>query len=794
MLIPNSTRAAPLIEVRFVPLSGVTLEQLAQGMPGRGLLLYYPSGGTPKRPALVVLLEKVTGAEVSTAKIYDDQSGNGYVDISLQGDVLTVLEPHGPGIIMTALGGWWVRDGIANYNLDVQIFGQVCAMWGAGPDCGGGGYINYLKPGELNFDIHVRDPEHLGIPQWELRSLVPAFPGLGYVRTHYAERKCASPVKPVPSPSPEWPYVAHRQGFLQDPGAFQPPIGVDWDKSRITLFAELVAVRGQNCSYNLYSITPVKLGALNSPDFEAPFAFYDLSGKGQGQPNLIIRMGRFYAQDPWFAPELFARRPDYKPPVVTIRYSWRNDVGNGSFDYKVDMFGFHPYTDKTPIAGGSAWIDAPPYAKLPSWVIGKPWPSTTFIDTNGGSYSTSEGIYEWSSDYIGWAYLLGISDTPDLSRWEEIPLGFRGEFRYQRADQPHLYLSPLDNRLHLLYAEGGIWNLGDGWLLREHNLTGGPYIDGWTLERVPTESGAELEDTSAQVVQAFYALEDHILFADATDYSVILKETQYAPSLFTLLPPTDHASWEDFRTRLQPYRGHGRDPKDLRAWLADFAGPSLEISKGSIRGVRPDGDGFRFVLDLQPGFQVSGANSPDLTGLRPGAYVVTYQDGFTVQPLTPAQPEIVPNTLRLSNPAPAKLEPVKVEAFIYNAGLEDLLSLQVSAHAVGPGQRSQVITKTIALLAGQTVPVRFDWTPPIPGEWQVTLTWGDEDGQSTPDSASGSATLNVLVGTPPPLDVATVWRLSNVSQPLALAVFIACLGLTAAILTLVTLRSIGSWL
>ena len=67
--------------------------------------------------------------------------------------------------------------------------------------------------------------------------------------------------------------------------------------------------------------------------------------------------------------------------------------------------------------------------------------------------------------------------------------GLRGEYRFGEPKRPELYFSPIDERLHLLGADGGRFNLGHGWVLRLANLVGGPYLDSWELDRSDAAGG-----------------------------------------------------------------------------------------------------------------------------------------------------------------------------------------------------------------------------------------------------------------------------------------------------------------
>lgn len=693
----------PPIEVQFVSLSGATLDQLSEGQVGSGVLLYYPVGRDPRRPALAVLLEKAPGSQNSTAKVFDTTAGKGFVQISHNGGNASFKAPAAPTITMTAIGGWWVANRVPNYNLDIEVSGPVCAMWGAGMDCGGAGYLGALKPEQPSFRIQTRDPDRLGVPKWDLRSLIPSFPNQQFIRTNYSERECSSPFNRMPSTSPGWPYVALAGGFEQSSGQFQAPIVVDWQQSKITIFSELVTVRHQNCSYALYSIRPVELGKLNSPDFEAPFAFYDLSGKGTGSPNLIIRSGRFPENDPWFVPEALGLASSQRPPFENIRYSWRQGVGDGFFDYKVDLFGFNAYHGSTPIAGGSASIDAPSYRELPGWVVNQQWPAATFIDATGSRNATSEGLYEWPAQGVGLQYLFGTTETPDLSQFQDLPRGSRGELSFDFKRQPFLALSPIDHRMHLVGADSGFWNVDDKSQVRYLKLGNGDIIDGWQVFN------------EGRLSAQLYHVPGGLLYSDGTRTTYL--SANIASEIFRTLPPTNHDEWvklgEQLDANKRVFAG-----EDLRAMFEQFAGERLTITGGTMSGFRLTSDGYRFVLDLQPDYELGNFPVTGITGM--GRYILEYNNAngqFTARPSSPPSPAIESIT---TDAAASALESVDLSINLANTGLEDVTTVPLIVTTERSGDRPRLVTEvTVDLLGAEHKPIHASWSPPDAGNWTV---------------------------------------------------------------------------
>lgn len=695
-----------------------SLESVLAGGVGEAFLLYYFSERDTGQPSLVVHLEKTDGTGDSTAEVFDAPPGKSYVPVELVESRPALPESLEPAIRITARDGWWVRDGVTNYNLDITVYGPVAAMWGATPDIKGGPQYNWpslLGPGDLNAQIIVRDVNSDGFPDWDWRTMLPEFPNRGDLRTNYAERKCASPVAIDPGASPQWPFVALGGSFEQPTGIFRPPIVVDWETGRIQYFSELVTVRHQNCSYSIYSIERILPGTMNSPNFETPFAFYDLSGNGVGYPNLILRTGRTILQTDASGLAL--------EQMEVIRYSWSNkDVGDVTMDYKVELFGFHPYGFETPIADGLALIDAPPYEIYPEWVIEKSWPVTTFVDAEQVNYRTSEGIYEWAPGDLGTDFYLGYADQGNIEEFADIRIGLRGEYRMNSDKRSELYLSPIDNRLHLKWAEHGMWRLDDEQVIRVENLADDEFIDVWSREvmtvtveedaRTSVVSDTELavgqsvdvepaerESAEPEVIEALYALDGNLLHSG--DDHVILVVADYEPALFETLPPTDHETWEAHRALLAPYEIQRRDPTDLRGWLDAFPGPRSEVKGASLTNLRITDDGFRFELALEADYRATGNDPLGVAGLAPGEYVVEYRnDAFTIAPLTP--PALSLQVKQLSEDVAA----LPLQVVVTNNGVGDASDLVLVAEGVDrDGAVTELTREPVDALAGQTARV-----------------------------------------------------------------------------------------
>ena len=736
----------PVIHTIFVSPSGISLEQLSAGQGGEGWLLYYLPEQGLEQPRLVVHLTRPVGSEQALAEVFDAPPGFNHVPVQFNGEIVSIDPSHKPTVSLTTLDGWWLRDGVINYNLEVQVNGPVFAMWG------GEVWSGLVALGEPAVQIKARDRDQDGIPDWDLRFMLPPFTGRSYYRGNYVEKKCESPVEIDYGVSPLWPYVASQGGYEQVTGQQRPPIVVDWGKGKITHFSEIVTVRNQNCSHSFYTIEPLKLGQLNRVDFEAPYSFYDLSGEGVGYPNLILRTEHFPAGDYWF------NRPS--TDFETIRYSWRNAIGDWSWDYKVEVLGFYPYDFQIPLADGLLQVDSPPYEQFPRWVIEREWPVVTFVDTQGTNSHSSEGIYEWSPRQLGDAYIRGETESPNPNPFYRIREGFRGEYRTLRKLAPLLYLSPVDSQLHLLGAQGGSWNLGGNDEIHYENL-GGDYINKWSFKR------------HGKLYKELYAVEDFLIYAEGDHLQMV--RNQVHPAVFTTLPPQDRESWQHFTEQLEHYRPTF-PPVDFQAMLEQFEGLRFSLTGGRLSDFRLTPAGFRFVLDLRPGHAAaSQLEGLQLDGLPPGQYLVQYAGQFTIQSLTP--PEL---NLSLSLPAniESSAEPIRVEIQVRNQGLQDAKDLTLVIEARNQDQPVRLSRQKLDVPASELVRIVNIWQPAMAGDWEVRAQLKGKDGVVITVAQQVLLVPGEVTVSPGALQMSLQVKVQLILAPLVLITFAGLLALT----------------
>ena len=726
--------------------------------------------------------------ELAKASLFDDQTGDGRVALKVNGVEVTVTESAYPVVTVMATGGWFLPDGQLNWNVRFQTDGSSVSHidtydltdhWKKGN--------RLVLDGKPDIELEFRDQDGDGIPEYGLwRLLTPSSKDEGAVRTWiWSNEGRHRPAQPTGYFF--WPYLLDLNLENQVANGAAQPQNRNYFDVPPWIWVNFIAGRVLSVNFPGYPIEQgfhvntlqyFEKGKTNYADFENAQAYYDLANNRDGYPELHIRH-RYYAPLDLYGWNL-------NSPVEEIRWSWKQNITSDlTWDYKLGLAGRHTITTEIKFPDFS--YGSIPYADLPAWVIGNRWDYASFVARESVKFQSTEGIYFWGAveqvldndPRTLSRYLVGELVVDPCQAFTTLPSGWRGDCASTLNTQPYLYFSMVDHKLHLLKASEGTWNIDGAHEIHYENLSG-DHINKWTL----LENG--------NPIKSLYTASGYVIYADASGVQLVRTDTP--PALFTTLPPRNRDEWAQLGANLDEHKPTFA-PDDFAAMFAQFDGPRFLLAGAALRDFRLTPDGFRFVLELQPGFHMDGDVGLDLTGLKPGTYVVTYNGKFAVQPFTPAQPEIETGTLRLSNPTPTELEPVQIEALIHNAGLEDLPGLHVRASAMSPGSPSQVITETqVALLAGHSVPVRFDWTPPVPGDWQVMLAWDAAEGQSSLTPTSTNATLNVRVRTQPPLDLATIWRISNVSQPVALALLLACLGLSAAALAAATLRAGSRWL
>jgi len=659
--------------------------------------------GTEGRAALLIDFGRDESGH-PVARLYDDGDGDGSVEyILIDGGPRAVEHEGRPTVTVTSLDTAWVVRGRTSFNLDITVDGRVRAsFWSAE-------FLDILdNDGRPDFDVHVRDQDGDGRPDVEWRQFRPPLPEnqlfARFVRTEIS--RSPEDAEPPISGSLLWPYLAQasRQPadiYVNPYGASLPPIEVDWKRARITKVGEFVASRASS-NYYVNSIKRIEEGVTTAPNFENPVAFYDLAGADDGRPDLGIR---FKATLP-----LEVQTPRRNAgPINEITYSWgtRHDH---TWSYALSLVGHQSVT--ATIAFPSFTIRAISPADLPRWIARRPWDAATFVEAPAG-YASQEGIAEYTVEQgdsvLARRYLSGVDPVPPVTTFSAIPEGFRGEYAFDLGGaRARLYVHPVDQRLHLVGADGGVWNLGNRRELRYERLRG-PGIDHWAL----VEDGAVVADLRVLDGQAVLSNVNGVRVGQAAEVAI-------GPAFS---PPQDLASWNLLRARLEAATPTFA-PDDLEAMFERIATSVQELPGASIRELRPGDDGFHFVMSLTR----RTADGPWLARLDPGTYVVTWRTagGYVVE--KPLPQDVVAGPVSVVGGHPHAGEPAELQAAVENRGNTDGRALVVFA----AGRDRQNLTVLGSVLvdvpAGSAVPAEFTWLPRAGGDWFVRASVYGPDG------------------------------------------------------------------
>lgn len=686
---------------------------------------------TPDDVRLILSFE--SSGDVPEASFYVREGGAARVIYRLEGDK---LEVEGfPFYRLRPEQGDWLIGGKTNYDL-VAWFDGVEGKVPAEPD----GVVDYEER------VGALEP---GIPLWGYSEMVnDPHPGWGYPRYGVSYRMEGAPPFKIAAPlMPQFPYLGIGQRpshwFVENPH----PIFYRFDKEQLDL-----------SSYNGFQIGGIYYAnSISLPpnlSFETPFAFYNFVPESR-LAQLVVRGSHTPPKDRYRG--LLARGI----PKTDFRYSWKT-WNNNRWQYGLHVAGTHPYTDLIRIGDQEFYSVAPD--ELPSWIIDKAWPVVSFVEAVDGFHG-SEGIYFYSAQARPvWPWLVGVDNvepeffaTPFLQEGtvlgkspdESIPTGFRGEYHASYKQVPKLYFSPVDNRVHLYGAQGGVWNLGGGRVLRSHNLFGSPYVNAWTREQVPEqmpepvleESQAEVDTLDPEAAAeaerfdvflpkaltgdiegALYTIGDYLVyFANGQD--LIIREAPFDLAAFELVPPKDKASWQAHLAQLEPYRGLERDPFELRTWLDNYDGPSLTIGGVTVSEVHVSEDGLNFMLQIPDGAVLSNELGEIDTGaLGAGAYSLRHSlanGSWRFEPAVAAPPEV---SLAVEAETIYIDKPNSLELLVSNPGNVDLSG----EAALMIGETRVESWSDLYVPGGEDVALGLSWIPFIATSERVTLTWGDK--------------------------------------------------------------------
>lgn len=653
--------------------------------------------GAQNRASLIASFRRDGAALV--AELYDDRNADGEVGYAFRSGQVVITESPYWTVQVTAPDGWWMRNGALNYNLHIQIDGDVEGMFMMETYRG-----SLVTDGIPDYEIQVYDQNNSGKPELDRRRILTDWLQEAVGLQTQMMLNWEDNELPITSGFDLWPYLdlSHEQTrgsrILKGYERSAPPLKFSPSTGRIEAVGEFVASRSGENNCFFYSALPWVAGEVNQTDFESPFCFYDLASDSDRFPELQVRAVSWPANDFYFLQGASSQ------PYQLIRYSWDQENAT-TWRYAVGLIGRHEIDSAVTLADYE--VETIPYELFPTWVVERPWDMAVFSEYTGKTYFTSEGDY--SVSYLEATrfaeYYSGLSASMPAPGMTP-NVGFKMEWAPDHSRQPYLYFSPIDRRLHLMGASGGAWTVSENQSIRYANLDGDDYLDRWEWV------------VDGQIAKSLYVLNDFIMQFE--NNSISLQRTQAPKHLFITLPPTNHEEWLRLSADLaQNQLTFASD--DLAAMAAQFGEPFAAVNGLSIRDFRMVDDGFRFILSLADGFEVSGEDVLGVVGLAPGEYAVTYDSTFHVQPLTPAaiRAEVIRREI---DGLHVQFGSHNLRVVVRNEGLEDASHVRVRASMVEPeGEELLSEIKILTVLAGETAAVNFPWAPDSPGHWTVNV-------------------------------------------------------------------------
>jgi hypothetical protein len=703
------------------------------------------------------------GASVR-ADLFDVPDGQSSVPFTLTEGRFVAPVGQPPTVRVVAAEGWWVRDKLINFNLDITVDGLVDAAF----------LMQHKYEGVFATDgipdavARIRDRNQNGRPEFDWRHLnLPDDVRQGNQQDFLMVN--VRDDEPPLEPTFPWPYLgAVTYGYLTSStlAVSRPPIQVDWETGKLTAVGEFVTSRGNDGQWFVYSYNQIVPGEESTTNFESPFAWYDWAGDRDRRPEGSIRVVYYPADDPNLLTGLF------QTPYNLIRYSWDQD-NDGSWDYKLGMLGKFPA--ETVVHFPEFDLNVLSYDELPAWVISRPWGPVFFVASEK-TQTYGEGIYVWDPNGSGWggieAYFAGLRSAlanEGASGPQPPPIdeGFRGDYNFALFDQPWLYVSPIDHELHLERATGGVWNIDGEREMRYLDLDGNGRFDGWQV----WSSGA--------IVSQLYQIPGGLLYSD--ERQTLFQPAELPDVLLRTLPPTNHDEWQALNTQLGALRQEG-DPGDLRAIFERFGGTTTTVALGPLASFRRDGGAAHFVLKASD--EATRAALAALTGVRPerGPLVVSLANGrWATSPATFTAPSI---TIDVGETTALSSVPVRVT--VANDATLDIDGASIRVTAVSAnGAMIPVGLQEIAIAGGSRQTFDLSWAPPSPGTWriEVTIIRTGVDARTGARLVLASFSQPVDARPPPPLAASTASRLGwTGSLPGRLAValgFVLLVGVTA---------------
>lgn len=656
------------------------------------------------------------------ADIYYDVNQDGQLEVTRSGTALVINETRYPPISVFTETDWYLPDGRVNWNVTFQTDGRWFdnGLWDQLYQS-----IKVLKlDGIPDARLQFVDANTDGIPEYGVGTVLTDFPFDFSVPRAMAYENIIGTIPRQPQAALFWPFLASgtesTRGMhpreIPDYDLVRvryfdvvPRIGMDWWNTR----RPGVYIPGYPIEegFHLNGNRGMVPDQINYMNFELIQAYYDLARDRDHNPELHIRHRYFERHDPgaW----------DLPADLNEIRWSWNQTNAPGLvWDYKIGLAGRQTITDVTTV--GEYAYYAVPWEEIPEWVMNQSWDIATFISIEGEPFLSSEGVYDWGpverafeqDPTILSRYLSGQLVINHLANvFTDISVGMRGEFADYINDAPYLYFSPLDAELHLVGAQGCLYQVSETDQIKCFNDDGDDYLDRWQYSREGT------------LVREMARLENFILYSGEDGFAIRRAE-DYPQEVFRTLPPANHQEWQTLGRRLEEHAATF-EPGDYRAMLERIPGDLLEVHNGTLSHFRSMDNGFSFNMSLREDYQVvAGAPFLTVAGLPAGDYRVEYVNGaFTMRLITPAQlsasveirqkePEVFFTDVRL-----------EVDLTIANHGLTDATDYTLEVFAIPDGGTSRdrvwLTVETVTVFADDSVTYHYEWTPARAGTWRV---------------------------------------------------------------------------
>lgn len=644
-------------------------------------------GGAPK---LIIRFERTNDGY--TAQLFDDVDKDRTVAYVVDGHVgIRVTESAFPTLRVVAKEPWALPGGRVNQLLRITAYRPT--------DPGQNLAAILPSDGRPAYDREIVDGDDDGIADYDLTRYYPDVPSDWSIVRSGLSVNVGRDALPDFENYLFWPYLGSirrtpwnaAQVFRQAGESFAPLL-VDWQVGQIKAVADFVPrLLGPRQMYN--STTAIKKGITNVVGFER-FAHYPFTDNPY--PDMIIRWS--LAQAGFQEYSLIGERKQY-PVQVDISWHGADRVGSLEWDYKLGLAGIHE-PPSTVIQYGDFALRDVPYADWPRWFTSQEWAFATFVATEGQPYASNEAIYEWNTvegattdirrpatdDFTLGAsvsqrlYLLGASALSPARYYTYIREPFRGEYADLLNHPARLYFSPVDKKLHLFGARQGIWNLGDGKAIRYGSLSGS-HIDTWTYH------------LGEETVKSLYVLPSYLILAD--EVGVHFIRASILPEVFSALPPADQAAWAALDAQLSANAPRFA-PDDFAAMFRQFGLTESTLLNSRVRSLRLTRGGFRFVLEIDADYQVTGQDLLGLGSLSTGQYAVENAGGaFSVSPLTAAQIRL--SMRKFAGSGADDLEQIVID----NAGLTDAAGSMLVVEAPGRGGVLELLRVPVDAWAGQ---------------------------------------------------------------------------------------------